>query len=496
MNQVNDITNSSFTGLYTAAQVRAMDRYAIDHEGIAGLELMHRAGQSAFECLMRLWPSARHLAILCGAGNNAGDGYVVARLAKSAGLKVTLLSVVSPDRLSGDAASVYHEFIDDNGRITEFHEDRLESVDIIVDALLGTGLDRDVTGVFFDAINAINCAGKPVFALDIPSGLNADTGYPMGRSVRADCTISFIARKQGLYTGEGIEYSGRKEYASLSVPNEVIEAEIASAELIVAPWQHLGPRNRAAHKGHFGHVLIIGGEQGYSGAALMAACAAARVGAGLVSIATRKAHASWLNLSRPEIMCHGVESADELYRLLSETTVVGIGPGLGQSPWAADLLEVVMSTDLPLVVDADGLNLLSGLQENRDMWVLTPHPGEAARLLQMNTLKINTDRFQAVRNIQKKYGGVCILKGAGTLIYDGVNTHISPTGNPGMASGGMGDVLTGVVVGLIAQGFSTAEASLIGVYLHGAAADRAAESGERGLLASDLFPHLRNLVNP
>ncbi len=496
MNRVNDITNISVRGLYTAAQVRAMDRYAIDQLGIAGLELMHRAGQSAFDCLVRLWPNARHLAIICGAGNNAGDGYVVARLAKSSGLGVTVMSIVTPDKLSGDAALVFNEFLDNNGSITQFHEDKFEPVDIIVDALLGTGLDREVRGTFSELIDAINRADKPVFALDIPSGLNADSGYPMGVSVRADCTISFIARKQGLYTGGGIEYSGRKEYASLSVPNEVIEAQRPSAELVAPPWRHLCPRNRGAHKGDFGHALIVGGEQGYSGATFMAACAAARVGAGLVSIATRKAHASWLNISRPELMCHGVESKDELNGLLSKVSVVGIGPGLGQSQWAADLLAAVMSTDLPIVVDADGLNLLAGLRENRDTWVLTPHPGEAARLLRTTTARINMDRFQAVRNIQEKYGGVCVLKGAGTLIYDGMQSYISPTGNPGMASGGMGDVLTGIIVGLVAQGIDIAEASRIGVYLHGAAADKAAESGERGLLASDLFPHLRKLVNP
>ncbi len=496
MNRINDITNSPGTGLYEASQVRAMDRYAIDRLGISGLELMHRAGQSAFDCMQRLWPNINRLAIVCGAGNNAGDGYVVARLAKVSGMQVVVMPLVPPERLSGDAAEVYQEFSNDGGRITRYAEDQLLKTDLVVDALLGTGLDREVTGLFSEVIESINAIERPVLALDIPSGLNANTGYPMGCAVRANCTISFIARKKGLYTGEGIEYAGFKEFSSLSVPDEITETEIPSARLIGPPWDRLTPRKLNVHKGSFGHVLIVGGDAGYNGASVLAATSAARVGAGLVSIATRKAHASGLNLSRPELMCHAVESGDEFAPLLDKASVVGIGPGLGQTQWARDLFAAVMSAELPMVVDADALNLLVGSAEYRNDWVLTPHPGEAARLLQIDTAAINLDRFEALRGLQQKFGGVCILKGAGTLISDGTQTYISPTGNPGMATGGMGDVLTGVIAGLIAQGFSISEAARVGVYLHGAAADQAAECGQRGLLAGDLFPYLRKLVNP
>lgn len=496
MSRINNITNFPDTGLYKAAQVRAMDRYAIDRLGILGLELMHRAGQSAFDCLQRLWPDVSRLTVVCGAGNNAGDGYVVARLAKLAGMQVTVMPLVPPEKLSGDAATVYQEFIGDGGRTDEYDKDQFLKTELIIDALLGTGLDRKVTGLFSEAITSMNSSTKPVLALDIPSGLNADTGHPMGCAVRADCTISFIGRKKGLYTGEGLECAGLKEYSSLSVPDEVIQSELPSAQLIVPAWHRLKPRNLNAHKGRFGHVLIVGGDAGYSGAALLAATSAARVGAGLISVATRSSHAPGLNLSRPELMCHGIESVDELAPLLAKASVVAIGPGLGQTEWARDLLAAVLSASLPTVVDADALNLLANLEENRDDWVLTPHPGEAARLLRIETSTVNTDRFDTLQKLQQKFGGVCILKGAGTLISDGDQTHISTTGNPGMATGGMGDVLTGVIAGLIAQGIAIAEATRIGVYVHGEAADQAAHHGQRGLLASDLFPYLRELVNP
>jgi len=456
---------------------------------------MHRAGESAFQVLRERWPQVRRIVIVCGAGNNAGDGYVVARLAREQDLLVSVLSIVPSEKLSGDAEFVYREYLDSGAPVEEFCEDLLGANELIIDALLGTGLDRDVSGTFAQAITAINRCDKPVLALDIPSGLNADTGYPMGVAVRADCTVSFIGAKMGLYTGDGVDYVGCLEFSSLDVPEEVIQQQTPAASLISLSVSNFKPRPRSAHKGHFGHVLIVGGDVGYSGAAILAARAAARVGAGLISIATRKEHAAVLNLSQPELMCHGVDKPSCLDDLLDKATVVGIGPGLGQSPWAIALFEKVCASGLPMVVDADALNLLSTLPRQNCDWILTPHPGEAARLLQTDTLTIRTDRFKAVINVQKKYGGICILKGAGTLVHDGARLEICPTGNPGMASGGMGDVLTGVIAGLVAQRFSSADASRIGVYIHGAAADLAARRGERGLLAGDLLPHLRNLVN-
>jgi NAD(P)H-hydrate epimerase len=259
----------------------------------------------------------------------------------------------------------------------------------------------------------------------------------------------------------------------------------------------LAPRARASHKGHFGHVLVIGGERGMAGAPRMAGEAAARVGAGLVSVATRASHAAFVNAARPELMVHPIEEPAELQPLLRKATVVAIGPGLGQTDWSRGMLGAVLESDKPKVIDADGLNLLALDPACRADWVLTPHPGEAARLLNIDTPAVQNDRFEAASKLQAKYGGVCVLKGAGTVICSGERIAVGTAGNPGMASGGMGDVLTGVIASLLAQGVSAREAAELGACLHASAADHAAaKGGERGLLATDLFAHLRSLANP
>jgi len=258
----------------------------------------------------------------------------------------------------------------------------------------------------------------------------------------------------------------------------------------------LPPRPRASHKGDYGHVLVVGGDHGMAGAVRLAGEAAARVGSGLVSVATRLDHAAVIAAARPELMCHGVECARDLCVLLQRASVVAIGPGLGQSAWARELLAALLQTHSPLVVDADALNLLAQEPTRRDHWILTPHPGEAARLLDMTTGQIQADRLYAVQALQQRYGGVCVLKGAGSLVCASGSIAICEAGNPGMASGGMGDVLTGIIAGLLAQGLSLVDAACAGVYIHAKAGDRAAQEGERGLLASDLMPHLRQLVNP
>ncbi|MCI0667102.1 MAG: NAD(P)H-hydrate dehydratase [Methylococcaceae bacterium] len=482
--------------LYRSEQVRSMDRVAIDRLGISGLELMHRAGREAFQVLASMCSERQPIAVFCGAGNNAGDGYVVARLALDAGHPVTVFPIVSPDHLRGDAAAAYREFLEQGGSLTEFEVEIPKQAGVVVDALLGTGLDREVSGRIYEVIEEINRYDGRVLALDIPSGLNADSGFPMGIAVCADQTVTFIGAKQGLYTGDGVEYSGVVTFASLDVPAEVCASEQPSSVLLASPHAAFGPRRRAAHKGDFGHLLIVGGEAGYSGAARMAAQAGARVGAGLVSLATRSCHAAFINLAQPELMCHAVESAEDLRGLLDKANAVGVGPGLGQGEWGKALFECVIDSGLKVVVDADALNLLAENPLRRSHWVLTPHPGEAARLLGCDTLTIRKDRFAAATAIQEKYGGICVLKGAGSLVADGGTVAICPSGNPGMASGGMGDLLTGMIAGLIAQGFSIGDAARAGVYLHGEAADLAARNGERGMLATDLLPFIRDLVNP
>jgi NAD(P)H-hydrate epimerase len=480
--------------LYRAAQVRELDRIAIQEYGIPGFDLMSRAGQEAFLCLIKHWPDTKSVAVFCGSGNNAGDGYIIAKLALAAGLEVCVYAVSEPQKLNGDALIAYQKYTEANGEVSQFQVGQSINTDVLVDALLGTGLDRPVTGLYAAAIQAINAHAFPVIAVDIPSGLNADTGNVMGCAVKAACTVTFIGLKQGLFTGQAAEYCGEISYAQLGVPDEVFKHVEASAMRVVKSW--LPRRDRCAHKGSCGHVLIIGGERGFSGAAKLAGEAALRVGAGLVSIATRVEHAGLMNLNRPELMCHSVESPEQLAVLLEKADVIVVGPGLGQSDWSKMVFDAAISADKSLVVDADGLNLLARAPATKPNWILTPHPGEAGRLLSCSTSDIQQDRFAAAVSIQANYGGVVILKGTGTLIATEQQLVISGTGNPGMASGGMGDVLAGVIAGLLAQGLSLKDAAQQGVYNHGLAADLAAQTdGERGLLASDLMFYLRQLVN-
>ncbi|MCX8048980.1 MAG: NAD(P)H-hydrate dehydratase [Methylohalobius sp.] len=482
-------------GLYCAEQVRAMDRYAIEHMKVPGIVLMQRAGRAAFCVLRHHWPEAKSIAVLCGGGNNGGDGYILARYALDEGLAVTVFALSPPDRLQGDALLAWESYRAAKGEVTETLPITLEGFDVVVDALLGTGLDREVAGKYAQAISHINAFSGGVLAIDIPSGLHADTGAILGHAVEADASVTFIGLKRGLFTGEGPACAGKIWYADLEVA-EAIPAGGKPAAWLLSYRNLLPPRRRTAHKGHFGHVLVVGGEVGFTGAARMAAEAALRVGAGLVSVATRKSHAAYLNLGRPEIMAHGVETPEELERLLQRATVAAIGPGLGQSEWAKSLLRSVLASSLPLVVDADALNLLAQVPAKRENWILTPHPGEAARLLGSTSAAVQKDRFAALAGLIERYGGVSVLKGAGTLIGTGGQIPwVCALGNPGMASGGMGDVLTGVLAGLMAQGLKPLEAARMGVSLHAAAADAAAAKGERGMLASDLLPWLYRLLN-
>ena len=479
--------------LYRAEQVRELDCIAIQQWRIPGFELMSRAGLFAFQCAKEKYPKIRSVAVFCGAGNNAGDGYIVARFALDAEISVLVYTVSPIESLQGDALTAFQEYKKANGEVIEYQQGMTCDADLVIDALLGTGLDRQVKGIYAEAIKTINTQLQPVVSLDIPSGLNADTGAVMGCAVRADATVTFIGLKQGLYTGDAADYCGEILFSSLDIPGDIYQKVAFSSLRIDQPV--IQPRSRCAHKGNHGHVLVIGGDSGFSGAAVMAAEAAVRVGAGLVSIATRQSHAGFLNISRPELMCHGVEKAEQLEPLIRKASVIAIGPGLGQNRWSNLVFEIAATTTKPLVIDADGLNILAKNPSKNENWILTPHPGEAARLLQCTSEEIQSDRFAAVSAIQDKYRGISVLKGAGSLIGNGREIYVSTTGNPGMASGGVGDVLTGVIAGLIAQGFNLGEAARIAVYLHGEAADLAAQKGERGLLASDLMPFLRALVN-
>jgi len=480
--------------LYRNEQIRESEQLAIREHGIESFELMSRAGYAVFQEIIRYYPNAQTFEVFCGSGNNAGDGYIVATLLLRAGLTVCVVSIGEPKQLKGDAQTAYWHYVAAQGMITPFQTDLDLNSDVIIDALLGSGLNKSVTGHYAAAIETINQSHAFVLAVDMPSGLDSNTGNVMGVAVKADVTVTFIALHQGLFTGQAADYCGIICYATLAIPESILATQHVSAVRVIN--QPLPRRLRCTHKGDYGHVLIIGGEQGYSGAARLAGEAALRVGAGLVSIATRSSHASLINLNRPELMCHGVDTAEQLMPLLAKASVIAIGTGLGQSDWAIELLAAVLTLKKPLIIDADALNLLARKPAANPNWILTPHPAEAARLLNCSTANIQQDRFAAVSALQAKYQGTVVLKGAGSLIASSDTLAVSHTGNAGMASGGMGDVLTGVIAGLIAQGLTLQEAAQQGVYRHGKAADCAAQAdGERGLLASDLMHYLRLGVN-
>ncbi len=480
------------TALYSVAAVRALDAAAIAG-GTPGLALMQRAGLAAWQVLQRRWPTARRIAVLCGPGNNGGDGYVLALAAKAAGYAVDLLEV-GDGRRGADAAACRQAALA-AGLVPHAQLDHLTSAEVLVDALFGIGLTRAPANPYAEAIAAINAAGRPVLSLDLPSGLNADTGTAPGVAVRASVTVTFIALKQGLVTGQASDFVGALELAALDLPPDLGKAIAPSAQRLAAP--RLTARRRTAHKGEAGHVLVIGGSAGYAGAARLAAEAALRCGAGLVSVATMAASVPLVQAGRPEIMTHAIADASQLLPLLARASVIAIGPGLGQGPWAQALFGAVRDLPLPLVVDADALNLLAINPQQREHWCLTPHPGEAARLIGVADARaINADRYAAAGELRARYGGTVILKGAGSLVAGPAGIGVVTAGNPGMASGGMGDVLTGVVAALCAQGMDLPTAAASGAMAHAMAADRAAaRDGERGLLASDLLPELRRLLN-
>lgn len=483
--------------LYTADQVRRIDRCAIEQGGIAGFELMRRAAQAAFDGLRRHWPQVRRIGVLAGTGNNGGDALLLARLARAAGLDVIALGL--PGTPHGDAARARDAFVADGGALDVLgDEGDWPDVDVWIDGLFGTGLNRAPDGLAARAIEWLNASGRPVLALDLPSGLDADRGVAFAPCVRAQRTISFVAWKRGLFTADAGDCCGALELATLDIPPALHATIEADAELLGAPTQaRLAPRARNVNKGRYGHVLAIGGEHGMGGAIRLAGEAALRSGAGLVSIATRESHVVALNAARPELMAHGVDGRQSLEPLLDRADVLALGPGLGTAAWGHALWDAALAAGKPCVIDADALNLLARLpRELPPGCVLTPHPGEAARLLGTAVAAVQGDRFDAARTLARRHRAVVVLKGSGSLVAapDG-RLAVCPWGNPGMASAGMGDVLTGVVAALLAQGLAPWDAACFGAGAHARAGDRAAGAQPRGLIAGDLFAPLRAIVN-
>ena len=485
--------------LYSTAQVRALDAHAIKELGIPGYVLMKRAGEAALRYLRTRWPMAHRIVIVCGKGNNAGDGYVLGRFAHAAGLTVTLLSAVDAEQLGGDAKLAYEDFKSSGGQVHAFAPELLGQGDVIVDALLGTGLKGGVREDLGRVIERINLSGRPVFAIDVPSGLDSDTGIPLGHTVRADCTITFVGLKTGLFIGDGPEYTGTVYFDDLEIAAPPASQFKPGLERIVdSEIQRALPRRaRAAHKGNFGRVLIIGSGSGMPGATRLSGEACLRVGAGLVTVAVAPENVAAISSGRPELICLALTNVTDLAEALERAEIVAIGPGLGRTQWASDALQAVLATDKPLVVDADALNLIAEAgAPPRHNWILTPHPGEAGRLLDISTEEIQADRLSALDRLVARYGGTVVLKGAGTVVgTKGRIPALCERGNPGMASAGTGDVLTGAVAGILAQCRDTWLAARVGVLVHAMAGDAAARTGERGLIASDIARELHNCVN-
>jgi len=485
--------------IYSVASVREIDRTAIEDYGIPGYTLMTRAGEAALRAARRRFPDAKRWQVICGAGNNGGDGYVVARLAANDGMLVSVVSMVDPRSLAGDAATACEDFVAEGGVVMPWDGECDDEAELLVDAILGSGLEREVGGEFAKAVAAINEHSAGVLSLDVPTGINADTGATLGCAVKADLTVTFVGLKAGLFLDCAPDYCGELRYDGLDVPDECragVKPELRRIDDALMR-DALPPRRRTAHKGDFGHVLVIGGGEGMPGAVCLCGEAALRAGAGLVSIATAPAHAAFIAASRPELMPHGVREAADLEPLLQKADVIAFGPGLGRSKWARSLFEAVVADARPAVWDADALYWLARQPNRADARVITPHPGEAGALLKLSTADIQSDRLSAVRALQQQFGGIAVLKGSGSLISSaGGIPSICTSGNPGMASAGMGDVLTGVIAALLAGGRSPEQAALVGVEAHARAGDMAALRGQRGLIASDLLLELRAVINP
>ena len=490
------VPDSRGTPLYDAAALRAVEGAMAERLG-DGFALMARAGQAAWRELLARWPEVQRIVVVCGPGNNGGDGYELCRHAHESGRDARVLRIEAHaprTELAQRACAAYRE---SGGRIKAF-DDGFGRAQLVVDALFGIGLSREPDAAAARVIDAINASGLPVFSLDVPSGLDADRGSAPGRVVQASHTLQLLAPHAGLYTGVAPRCTGTLAVATLEADEALAQAPVAALRLDRADLRGwIAPRARDAHKGDSGHVLCIGGDTGKGGAVMLAADAALRCGAGLVSVATRPAHVAALLARRPEAMAHGVDDAAALAPLLERADVVALGPGLGQSPWGTALHAAALASGRPLVLDADALNLLA--RQSRVLpagTILTPHPGEAARLLGFTSAEVQANRFAAARLLADMFGCVVVLKGAGTLVAAPEQVpRVIAAGNPGMAVGGMGDLLTGCIAALRAAGLDAFEAACRGALLHAVAGDAAAADGERGLLPSDLLGPLRHWAN-
>ncbi|QTO54632.1 bifunctional ADP-dependent NAD(P)H-hydrate dehydratase/NAD(P)H-hydrate epimerase [Duffyella gerundensis] len=491
-------TRSLPHSVWPAQAIRQLEMQGAAAIGITLYELMLRAGEAAFTQIRQCWPQAQHWLILCGHGNNGGDGYVVARLAQAAGMQVTLLACAGSKPLPEEAARARQSWLDAGGTLADADAHWPEQVDVIIDALLGTGLNRAPSAPYDALIQAANQHPAPCFALDIPSGLLADSGAAPGEAIIAQSTLTFIAFKPGLLTGQARDFTGEVTCDALGLEDFLASQSAPMHRYDAGALTHwLKPRRPTSHKGSNGKLVVIGGDYGTAGAIRMTGEAALRAGAGLVRVLTHKDNMLPLLTARPELMVHELTD-DSLSESLQWADVIVIGPGLGQRDWGKNALAAVIKSEKPMLWDADALNLLAISPDNRQNRIITPHPGEAARLLDIATAEVEKDRLLAAKNLAKRYGGVVVLKGAGTVIAsEACPLALADVGNAGMGTGGMGDVLSGIIGALAGQQLSLFDAACAGTVAHGAAADAVAvQRGTRGMVATDLFSELYLFVNP
>ncbi|WWP01696.1 MAG: bifunctional ADP-dependent NAD(P)H-hydrate dehydratase/NAD(P)H-hydrate epimerase [Candidatus Dasytiphilus stammeri] len=492
------INNRLPYSIWTVRDTQQIEKeYLENNQGLTQFNLMERAGKAAFDYIYHSYPQAKKWLVLCGPGNNGGDGYIVASLAQAAGIEITLLSSCT-NSSPKEAQKSRHQWLSSGGKISPHDIDWPNNLDIIIDGLLGNQLNRVPSYPYNMLINKANQSDLPIVSLDIPSGLSAETGATPGDVIKAAHTITFITLKPGLFTGKARKYVGKIHYDSLGI-DEFLKNKEASIKRMDANCLPilLPPRCPISHKREHGRLLIIGGEIGTAGAVRLAGEAALRTGSGLVKILTKKFNIIPILSNRPELMVDELR-IDTLDYSLNWADIIVVGPGLGQKNWGQKALSIIQKSTKPMLWDADALIMLSEKPDQRHNRIITPHPGEAAKLLNISIAEIESNRLDAAKSLANKYGGIVVLKGAGTIIasYQG-DLVIADVGNAGMASGGMGDVLSGIIGSLLGQQLSYYQAACAGCIIHGAAADLlASQLGMCGILASDIFSQIHLLMNP
>ena len=506
--------------MVTAAQMRNIDRWAVKEFGIPGPVLMENAATSVMAEMESFFDglAGMKVGIVCGKGNNGGDGMALARRLMIRGVPVRVALLASFGTVTGEAKVNLSILRKTGVEILEHAStgaiaDVVAWSDILVDALIGVGLSTALTGTYAFAVEMMNASGKPLVAVDIPTGINADTGDVMGSAIRADLTVTFALLKRGLALYPGAQHAGTVRIADIGIPSEVMEKEKINTHLLNRgyAWGLIGRRAPDAHKGDFGHLMGVAGSLGKAGAAVMAAYGALRAGAGLVSVATPNSLVPIIQQQIFEAMCipsaesidgtFGIGAEDELLKAAAKMSACAVGPGLSTHYETVQMVRMlVQRLTIPMVIDADGINAFAGsldmLKKTKAPVIMTPHPGELGRLLGISSGDVQRDRIGVAAAFAAKYKVILVLKGARTVIAipDG-RLFVNSTGNPGMATGGTGDVLTGMIGSLLAQGYTAAEASCLGVYLHGLAGDLAAkEIGETGMIAGDLIEKIPEAI--